>query len=50
MFDNVDKAALAQHIVSLVERSVTSAMAGSELRGKVDVRLLKEIKPEDAGK
>ena len=46
MFDNVDKAALAQHIVSLVERSVTSAMAGSELRGKVDVRLLKEVKPD----
>ncbi len=30
--------------------AVTAAIAGSELRGKVDVRLLKEVKPGDARK
>jgi len=44
LFENVSNRAMAEHIVVLVERSVTSAMEESGLRGKVEVKMLKEVK------
>jgi hypothetical protein len=41
----VSNRALAGHVVTLIERSVTSAMEESGLRGKVEVKMLKEVKP-----
>jgi hypothetical protein len=46
IFNNVESAVLAERVLGLVESSVAAAVADSEKRGKVDVRMRKEIKPE----
>lgn len=45
VMNSVTEDVLAARIVTLVERSVTAAVADTERRGSVDVRMRKEVKP-----